>query len=77
MTTAKTKTATSKGPFHKIIEKLKKVMNRVIGQDKYPPIKKTPVKTTKPKVKPAPKKTTVKSKIDTTRKTKPKVKTEV
>ena len=77
MSTAKSMTPTKRGPFYKILEKLKKAINSLIEQDEKPPVKKTPVKTTKPKVKSAPKKTTVKIKTAATRKTKPKVKTAV
>ena len=66
------KTTSKKGPSHNIIERLKMFMDAFIKQ-----LKKTPVKETKPKVKPAPKKRAVKSKTTVTRKTKPKSNTGV
>jgi hypothetical protein len=77
MSTTKFKTTSSKGPFDKIIKKLKKFMDNLFKQGQKTPVKPTPVKAAKPKVKPAPKKTAVKNKTAAAHKTKPKTSTGV
>lgn len=77
MSTTKIETTSNRGPSHSIIERLKMFMDAFIKQLKKTPVKEIPAKTTKPIVKPAPKKTAVKNKATATRKTKPKVKTGV